>query len=286
VSLVAVATCASEQLVDPDSPLLLAALDAQGVAAELCVWDDARVRWDRFDLVVVRSTWDYTNRRAAFLEWANALHRVLNPVGVLAYSSDKHYLVDLAQRGHAVVATAFCDVGERPTFPDRDFVVKPCVGAGSIDAERFRPRDIDIALEHVARLHAAGRDAMIQPYVESVDTLGERALVFINATFSHAMTKGAMLNVASSDRDALFRREQMSRAIPEPEALAAAQAILDDHRFADLLYARVDLVNDDGKWRLMELELVEPSLFLGFDDNAAAALARAVRARLDDARSS
>jgi len=281
VSLVAVATCAGDQLVDPDSPLLLDALDAAGVEGELCVWDDSRVRWDRYELVVVRSTWDYAARRDEFLEWARGLGRVLNPFEVLRYSADKHYLIDQAQRGHAVVATSFCDVGASPTFPDADFVVKPCVGAGSIDADRFARDERERATAHVRRLHDAGRDAMIQPYIASVDTLGERALIFIDGAFSHAMTKGAMLNDAPDDRDALFRREQMTRADAEPDALAAAAAVLDDPRFADLLYARVDLVDDDGTWRLMELELVEPSLFLGYDDTAATTLARAIRVRLE-----
>ena len=281
MSRVAVATCAGEPLVDPDSPLLLAALDAAGVDAELCVWDDERVEWDRFDLVVVRSTWDYASRRGAFLEWASGLARVLNPVQVLAYSSDKHYLDDVARRGHAVVATTFCDVGESPAFPDGDFVVKPCVGAGSIEADRYGRDEHARASAHVARLHDAGRDAMIQPYVASVDTVGERAIVFIDGSFSHALTKGAMLNVAAHERDALFRREQMSLAAVEPDALAAAEAVLDDPRLADLLYARVDLVDDDGVWRLMELELVEPSLFLGYDDRAPSALAEAIGRRLD-----
>ena len=279
MSLVAVATCAGE-LVDPDSPRLLGALGALDVDAELCAWDDERVRWDRFDLVVVRSTWDYAARRAQFLEWASGLERVLNPLEVLRYSSDKHYLIDLAHRGHVVVPTSFCDVGSAPAFPDGGFVVKPCVGAGSIDADRYGPGERDRALAHVERLHDAGRDAMIQPYIDSVDTHGERALVFIDGSFSHAMTKGAMLNVAPPERDALFRREQMSLAVVEPDALAAAEEILDDPRFAGLLYARVDLVDDHGVWTLMELELVEPSLFLGFDERAPVALARAIRARL------
>ena len=281
MSLVAVATCAGDDLVDPDSPLLLDALAAAGVDAELVVWDDEGVDWDRFARVVVRSTWDYARRRDAFLAWASGLRRVLNPAQVLRYSSDKHYLDDLAMRGHDVVATTFCDVGDIPTFPAVDFVVKPCVGAGSIDADRYGPDDLERARAHVARLHGAGRDAMIQPYVTSVDTRGERALIFIDGAFSHAMTKGAMLNVAASDRDVLFRREQMSLAVAEPAALAAARAILDDHRFADLLYARVDLVDDEGTWRLMELELVEPSLFLSYCDTAPTALAMAIRARLD-----
>ena len=276
---VAVVTCEGVD-VDPDSPLLLEALDDLGVSAELRVWDDPDVAWNDYDLVVVRSTWDYATRRDEFLAWARGVARLVNPYRVIEYSSDKHYLGDLARRGHAVVATTFVDVGETPTFPDVDFVVKPTVGAGSIDAERYDPTQVDVATEHVARLHGLGRDVMVQPYVDSVDEAGERALVFIDAEFSHAMTKGAMLNVAQDDRDTLFRREQMSRATPEDDAVAFASRVLEEFDADDLLYARVDLVRDADAWAIMELELVEPSLFLGYDEHAAQRLASAIARRL------
>ncbi|MGH9019482.1 MAG: hypothetical protein ACRDV0_00455, partial [Acidimicrobiales bacterium] len=129
------------------------------------------------------------------------------------------------------------------------------------------------------RLHAAGRDALVQPYVGSVDEHGERALIYIDGAFSHAMTKAAMLNVAPDRRDRLFRIEQMSLASAEPDALGAADAALGAAGFSDLLYARVDLVRDGDEWAVMELELVEPSLFLTYHEPAARDLARAIARR-------
>ena len=279
MSRVAIATCAGVD-VDPDSPLLLDALRTLDVDASLRVWDDESVAWDEFDLTVVRSTWDYASRRDQFLEWARGVPRIVNPCQVLEYSSDKHYLADLASRGHRVVATTFCDVGHEPDFPEGDVVVKPAVGAGSMDAERFTPDELDRAARHVAHLHASGRDALIQPYVESVDEVGERALIFIDGAFSHAMTKGAMLNVTALDRNALYRREQMSVASVEPDALSVGARVLREGGLDSLLYARVDLVRDGGAWAVMELELVEPSLFLGFVPGVAGRLAEAIRSRL------
>ena len=278
MSRVAVATCAVNDI-DPDSPVLLAALDRAGVEARLCAWDDPAVAWGDYDLVVVRSTWDYPERRGDFLRWARGLARVENPYPVLEYSSDKHYLADLASRGVRVVASTFVEVGEATTWPVGDFVVKPSVGAGSRDAERYRPDQVELAAAHVARLHALGRDALVQPYVHSVDEVGERALVFIDGSFSHALTKGAMLNVVADDRDALFRRERMTLCTPEPEALAFAAAALDAVQWTELLYARVDLVRDDWGWALMELELVEPSLFLVHHPPAAVSLAQGIARR-------
>lgn len=275
---VAIATCAGDN-VDPDAPLLLDALEREGLAGELCVWDDPRVDWNGFELTVVRSTWDYALRRDEFLDWARPITRLCNPYWALEYSTDKHYLDDLHRRGYHVVPSQFCDVGVRPVFPEGDFVIKPCVGAGSVDAERYRGDELDRARAHVARLHALGRDALIQPYVASVDDLGERALVFLDGSFSHAVTKGAMLNVPPTNRHARFRREQVVLASGEPDAVAFARAVLDDVRFDELLYARVDLVRLGGAWALMELELVEPSLFLSHHGAAATQLARAIGSR-------
>ena len=177
--------------------------------------------------------------------------------------------------------STFCDVGGEPVFPHGRFVVKPTVGAGSIDADQYAGDEHERALAHVRRLHASGRDAMIQPYVSSIDHDGERALVFIDGRFSHAMTKGAMLNTAADDRHALFRREQMSAASAESGAVAFAEAVLDEEAFRGILYARVDLVKMAEGWAIMELELVEPSLFLAYDDQAPRRLADAIRSRLD-----
>jgi glutathione synthase/RimK-type ligase-like ATP-grasp enzyme len=275
---VCVVTCSGHD-VDPDSPVLLDALRARGVAAELVVWDDPSVDWDRFALCVVRSTWDYTRRRAQFLRWARGVSRLANPYPVIEYSTDKHYLADVEARGYRVVPSVFCDVGSEPVFPAGNFVVKPCVGAGSRDTDRYRDTEHERARAHVRELHGEGRDALIQPYVHSVDESGERALVFIDGSFSHAMTKGAMLNVSALDRNFLYRTEQLAPASAEPEALDFAQGLLYGLGYGDLLYARVDLVRLDEGWALMELELAEPSLFLGFEPRAAVALARAIERR-------
>jgi glutathione synthase/RimK-type ligase-like ATP-grasp enzyme len=258
----------------------MAALEAGGVEATLAVWDDSSVNWDEFALVVIRSTWDYATRRDEFLAWARSIHHLFNPYGVIEYTTDKHYLRDLEAHGLRIVPSHFCDVGAKPAFFDGDFVVKPCIGAGSMDASRYTEHDHDKAARHVADLHAKGRDALIQPYVEAVDVEGERALIFIDGAFSHAMTKGAMLNVSQLDRSKLFRLEQMSLAQPEPDAVRFAQAVLSAKGFSHLLYARVDLVRMDEGWAVMELELAEPSLFLTYDDQAANKLTQAIATRL------
>jgi glutathione synthase/RimK-type ligase-like ATP-grasp enzyme len=278
----AIATSVSDDVdLDPDAQILLEALAEVGVEGSMCVWDDPSIDWTGFELTVIRSTWDYTRDLKAYLAWARGIERLLNPYPIIEYSTDKHYLGDLERRRHRIVPTTFCDVGEEPVFPEGRFVVKPTVGAGSIDADKYDADEHEEALAHVRRLHASARDAMIQPYVASIDDDGERALVFIDGAFSHAMTKGAMLNIAADDRDALFRREQMSVSRAEPDAVAFAEAVLDEETFRGILYARVDLVKMAEGWAIMELEMVEPSLFLAYDDHAPHRLAGAIRARLD-----
>jgi glutathione synthase/RimK-type ligase-like ATP-grasp enzyme len=278
VSRVAIVTCAGAD--DPDNPLLFAALSDHDVSGDLVIWDDDAVRWDDYDLVVLRSTWDYPSRRAEFLEWAKSRARLENPFAIVEYNSDKHYLMDLESHGLAIIPSHFCAVGETPEFPVGDFVVKPCVGAGSLNVERYGEKDVDEAIRHVQELHENGRDVLIQPYIHSVDTIGERGLIFIDGTFSHAMSKGAMLNVAQNDRDFLFRREQMSSALAEADAVLYATEVLSTMGLSDLLYARVDLVATIRGWLVMELELVEPSLYLTFDDEAASKLASGIVKRL------
>jgi glutathione synthase/RimK-type ligase-like ATP-grasp enzyme len=281
---VAVVTCDVEDA-DPDSPALLAALAAEGIDAELAVWDDPAVDWDRYELSVIRSTWDYVDKYAAFSDWVARTPRLLNEPAAVAYSLDKHYLRDLERAGVPVVRTVFADVGCPVQLPSGDLVVKPAVGAGSIGAARYDAPDRDGALAHVASLHAEGRDALVQPYIESVDEVGEAALVYIDGTFSYALTKAAMLNTSEEDRDIPFRIEQMSVA-PEPSAglREVADAAIAAAPGGPHLYGRVDLLRVDGGHVVVELELVEPSLFFWLVPDGAGRLARAISARLGPSR--
>lgn len=270
---------ALEANVDVDLTGLRAAVEALGVECRYEVWDDGTVDWESYDLVAVRSTWGYVREYQSFLAWAHARARLVNPYPVIEYSSDKHYLADLADRGVPIIDSVFCEVGEVPYFPAVDFVVKPTVGAGSIDARRFGPDQCEEAERHVAALHATQRCALIQPYVHSIDTRGELALIFIDAHFSHAVAKRAMLNVAPRERDGAFRSSQVGAASATPEALALARGVLRG-ALGELTYARVDLVEGSAGWQLLELELVEPALYLSYAAGATERLAQAIVRRI------
>ncbi len=279
MSTVAVVTCRREN-VDPDQPLLLDALANEGIDARAYAWDDDSVAWNDFDLVVLRSPWDYATRRGEFLAWARSVDRLANAYEVIERNTDKHYLDHLASADVAVIATQFVDVGMTPRWPEGAFVVKPTVGAGSLDTERYDSSSHELAAAHVARLHDARRDVMVQPYVESVDRVGETALIFIDGEFTHAMNKAAMLNVSERDRNALFRREQMTRVTVTSDVVATGVAALAALDASELLYARVDLVELNGHLAVMEVELSEPSLFLSFRPDVATLFARAIARRV------
>ncbi|MEU0751524.1 ATP-grasp domain-containing protein [Streptomyces albogriseolus] len=267
---VALVTCADGPDVaeDRDLPVLVRALNEAGAEASAEVWDDAGVDWARFDLAVIRSTWDYSWRAAEFTAWAErcgALTRLANPADVVRWNTDKRYLADLAAAGAPVVETRYLAPGDAVELPDgHEFVVKPASGAGARFAARYTPDEHDTAVRHVRRLHDDGFTAMVQPYVRAIDSGGERALQFFGGTLLHASRKGPVLAPGTPYDQRKTAHPGLTDWTPTTDELAVAQAALAAVPGApELLYARVDLVDgDDGRPRVMELELVEPNLFL------------------------
>lgn len=276
---VAIATC-RDLYVDDDTPLLLTALATYNMTVDLVAWDDDTYDWAATDLVVLRSTWDYTSNVEGFRAWVTSVPRALNSPEVVSWNTDKHYLAQLQSQAIPIIPTVFADIGVAPVFPDGNFVVKPAVGAGSKDAARYNKSQHAEAAAHVERLQSDSRDVLVQPYVRSVDDEGEVAYVFIDGSLSHVMRKGAMLNSREEDRSGLFRAEKMSRVVSDPVAAALAHRVLRAANATEALYARVDLCRLDNEWVLMELELTEPSLFLVFAPEAAGRLAAAIAARV------
>jgi len=268
---------------DEDEDVALAALARRDVAVEVVDWDDPDVDWATYDRVVLRSTWDYPARLDAFLAWLDAtaaVTQVLNGPEAVRWSIDKRYLAELEAAGVPVTTTAFVGAGDPVELPAGDFVVKPAVGAGSRDAASYGPDQHDLALAHVDRLRAQGQVVLVQPYVRSVATEGEWPLVFLAGRFSHAASKRVALPRAGVV-ETLFAAETNAPHEASAEQVAVAEAAV-AHVVARLgtpAYARVDLVrDDDGGFRVLEVELVEPSLFLpqadpGAADRLAAALA-------------
>ena len=286
---IALATCAALPAQFDDDERVLAALEARGADASHAVWDDPAVRWDELDLVVIRTTWDYPHKHAAFVAWAESLDgRLQNPARIVRWNSDKHHVADLIEAGVPTVPTRFVEPGDGiPTLED-EIVVKPAISVGGRNTGRFGPETHGEARDLIARIHAEGRAAMVQPYLSSVDTSGETALVFIGGRFHHAAHKRPVLR---PDEVAPMRDDEIGGAeimygpdivgpgtASEREIAVGEQAIsyLRERFDVDPLYARVDVVADAaGEPRVLELEAVEPNLFLRFAEGSADRFARA-----------
>ncbi|GIX35909.1 MAG: hypothetical protein KatS3mg126_1688 [Lysobacteraceae bacterium] len=282
---IALATAIAAWGRDADLEPLLAACARAGLAAEALAWDDPSVSWSRFDAVLLRSTWDYARRRPEFLAWCEQVARrtrLFNPPATVRWNTDKHYLADLAARGVPIVPTAFIenerDLARISTF-DGEFVLKPSVGAGARGAARFAAHQQAEAEAHARRLLEDGYCVMLQPYLAGVDRQGETALIHIHGRYSHAIRKGPLLAPGGTASEALFAPEDIQPRIASEAEHAVAERVL-----AALphpaLYARVDLLPGPQGPLLLELELVEPSLFFACCEDAADALVAALQAAL------
>lgn len=235
-----------------------------------------------YPLVLPLLTWGYHLDHARWLRaceaWGNAGVRMANPPAVLASNSDKRYLAALQALGVAIPPTTW---SERVTQAQVDamfdatgaeqLIVKPTVSGGAWKTKRLGRGDT---------LHGApDGGAMLQPYLSTIETAGETSLLFFGGEFSHAVNKRPLAGEFRIQVE--FGGIYTAVPAPAPEALALAMQVFDAIA-TPLLYARIDMVPDhDGRWLLMEAELIEPDFYLGQDPHAGAGFATAVRALLN-----
>jgi len=258
---------------DVDQAVLLDGLRARGLSTDVWAWDDPSRNWAEPRLAVIRSTWNYHHDLPAFLAWvdrAGAATTVLNSPALVRANAHKQYLRTLAGAHVPVVPTMWFAREETPPLRkllahqgwDR-VVVKPAVSAGSWMTALFEA-DMHAGAELRAHELLRSRDVMVQPYVASVEEYGERSLVWINGSLSHAVRKARRLE---ADTESVSRTAVDIADDERALALMALETSLEQHGrglcVQDLLYARIDIARDEsGVPMLMELELIEPSLFL------------------------
>lgn len=279
--------------VDMDTPPLSRVLGDLGIRSFIVPWNDTAVQWADFDLVVLRSTWDYDSDHQRFLEWIGtvaSVTAVLNPPALIRWGLAKDvYLPDLARNGVPIVPTVLIPPAADPRMPAfEDFVVKPSIGAGSRRAARYTRHDEDEATAHMESLHEIGLTVVIQPYDARVDQYGERSMIFIDGEFSHAIKKGPVLPVGTRRHHKRIPHPHAKLHTPSEDELVlgrSALAIADPDRAA--LYARIDAFSDDGQNpTAAEVEVVEPNLFLKLSPSAISTMAKAIANRLEKAASS
>jgi glutathione synthase/RimK-type ligase-like ATP-grasp enzyme len=301
---IALATCSSLPALDSDDAPLVPAFAQRGVVAEPVVWDDPAVDWSVYHLVLIRSTWDYTDRPREFLEWVRRVEqstRLINPAAAVEWNIDKSYQRTLERAGLPIVPTIWLDPERNfdsrsihtrfPAFGD--FVIKPTISAGSRDTGRYSAGETPsraLAITHAKSLLQAGRHVMLQRYLRQVDTVGETGIVFVDGVFSHAVRKAPLLNGpfrASTTTSVLYKEEVMSARDASPaerelaERVVAALPDLVPGVDGPLVYARVDLIPDDaGNPVVLELELTEPSFFFALAPGSIDRLVDAVVGRL------
>jgi glutathione synthase/RimK-type ligase-like ATP-grasp enzyme len=272
----ALATCTTVPDWEIDDRPFHAALAARGVDARQAVWDDPSIDWTGFDAILIRTTWDYQEKRDAFVQWAERVTIPLyNPADVVRWNTHKSYLRDLEARGVPIVPTEWLARGETPDIASicgrrgwtRAFI-KPCVGATARETLRFEAGD-PAAQAHASRL-LANEDLMLQPYLSRVETEGEISAIFIDGEVTHSVRKVPVpgdfrVQDDFGAKDFLIDFPDIGLARRTMEAVGKK-----------LLYGRTDfLIADDGL-KLTELELVEPSLFFRHGRHAADRLADAV----------
>jgi hypothetical protein len=247
---------------------LLAYLKAKGLQVAYNVWNNAAVNWGSYEAVILKSPWDYFDKVAEFKNWLQQLQKeqikVLNPIDVVNWNLDKKYLLDIEQAGFAIVPTRI--VPQNSFFAAEPFfelwqtntiLIKPAISGGAKNT-------FPIPVAEVARLNQQVNKLLktetflVQPFMPEIQTQGEWSLLFFNGNFSHAVRK---VPQRGDFRVQHFFGGEVLLEAPAPSIIKYGQELV--QKFASgCLYARVDGLESNGEFKLMELELIEPLLFL------------------------
>jgi glutathione synthase/RimK-type ligase-like ATP-grasp enzyme len=270
----------------PDDRLLIPALERLGIRAQPAIWSDRSTRWRDFDAVIIRSCWDYHIRFGEFEAWLAALDAdaipLWNPAPLVRWNADKRYLLDLAGRGVATVPTMIAMRGHADAVEslataegwDR-FVIKPAISASGYETFALRTPLDDASRATIARVAGLGA-VLVQPFADEIARFGELSFTFFDGAFSHATVKRARVGEfrVQTEHGGTVDSIVVERALID-QAAAVVRAL--DVR---PLYARVDGITRGDAFLLMELELIEPNVFMSYAEDAADRFARAIAQRL------
>jgi glutathione synthase/RimK-type ligase-like ATP-grasp enzyme len=261
----------------PDDQIFRDVLVRRGANVRCAIWSDPAVDWSASPLAVIRATWDYPQRYPEFWKWLAHVEtrtHLINDPQTVRWNSHKRYLADLERSGSRIVPTIFVEAALGFELADAcarrgwdDVVIKPCVGGSSYGARRMRGNEIATnGVHHLNSLLEFG-EAMVQPFLHETETIGELACIFIDGTFSHAVRKAPFNSSTVTTSERIYDLTEDDRGFVSDivEGLERPPA-----------YARVDIVPTASGTVLMELELIEPTLYLGLQPAAAEHLADCV----------
>jgi hypothetical protein len=284
-SLIYFATYSARAEATEDDSLFARALERRGARVRAAAWDDPAAAWSSAAAVIVRSTWDYHLRVREFLDWVDRVAsatRMHNDARIIHWNAHKKYLGELSRRGVRVIDTVFADAGAGLDLASLDIVgeaeevvVKPAVSASAHETRRFASHERGAAQAHLDRL-LEHRDVMIQPHVAALAERGELSLMYARGVFSHAVRRrSALVDAGAMPKSAATSATSTARRFAEDVLGTAADAVGVPPN--DLLYARVDLAETSAdEYLLLELELIEPSLFFAHAPEAADRFADAI----------
>jgi glutathione synthase/RimK-type ligase-like ATP-grasp enzyme len=283
---VGLVTCEAFPDLFEDDHLLVHALEALGIQAVATVWSRAEIAWESFDALVMRSPWDYFERVPEFRRWLDARiasgTRMFNSPEILEWNFDKRYLQELASQGVELVPTIFVPQGELPDIAAlvaargwNEIVVKPAISGGAYRTHRFPVHALAEYMKEIAGT-LQDRGLLIQPFLPEILSDGEYSVLFFDGEFSHAVRK----RPAQGEYRVQFQFGGVPEEVQLSERLIAQAHKCLSHAPGSPVYARVDGIERQGNFVLMELEIFEPFMFLACHPDAAARFARAIAWRL------
>ncbi|HQX55370.1 MAG TPA: hypothetical protein PLP07_05540 [Pyrinomonadaceae bacterium] len=261
-----------------DDELAIEPLSDRGWEVSTLSWSDRAVNWDEFEIAIIRTTWDYQQRPGEFLQVLDAIDRssaqLQNPLDIVKWNLDKRYLREMEERGVAIVPTIWDGIYDQRSLyrwmadlGSEELIIKPTVSATAMHTYRLTEYDPELTEVFV------GRPFMVQPFVTSIVERGEYSVFYFGGEYSHAILK------APKADDFRVQEEHggiITAVDPGADLISSAKKAISAID-CKLLYARVDLVQDaNGKFILMEIELIEPALYLRMDAGAPARFAAAI----------
>lgn len=276
----------SSTVVDEDN-LLLDFLKKKGLDIHREVWTNENINWSDYNLVLLKAPWDYHENITAFYIWLEKLKGLsiplLNPYEIIKWNSDKHYLKEIADAGLSTIPTLFIEKNSSLALPSffkqfnsEKLIIKPCISAGAKNTFIITPDNFTLHQKNIEDL-LKNEAFLVQPFIKEIETEGEWSFIFFDGKYSHSVLK----KPTSGD----FRVQHTHGGtihIQETNAIQIETAKIFVDQFAKYcLYARVDGIMVDNQFMLMELELIEPFLFLSYDtksfDNYYDALLKLIR---------
>ncbi|MEM8895372.1 MAG: hypothetical protein AAGC88_12395 [Bacteroidota bacterium] len=264
----AIATCQQQPFLIESERYLIDSLSECGITAQPVIWDDTQVKWSGFDGILIRTIWDYHKQHNRFLEWLDVLEQsgliVGNPTELLAWNSHKFYLNELQKHGITIPATQLLPKGTDLNTIELvwdDFIIKPAVSATAFQTFKLTPQLLAERRSEIG-LILNSKDTLMQQFIPSIATSGEWSLLFFNHIYSHAVLKQADVGEyrVQAEYGGSYKKDTPNKLI-----IDFAEMVLSKIKTKSL-YARVDMVIHDDVPLLMELELIEPELFLLTDE--------------------